>query len=103
MVVRVHGDMIRQNVLGRQREVLDDKIDLLVGVLDARDGDVTQLVDEGREDLLTDVSPELGLEREVAVAVKEQVFRKLGEVVADTAMYISIWSTCARMIKRTAC
>ena len=44
VVVRVHGDEVREDVLAREREVLDDKVDLLIRVLDARDGDVADLI-----------------------------------------------------------
>ena len=69
-------DDVGQEVGALEDEVLDDEVDLLVGVLDAGDGDVADLLDERGKDLLADVVPELGLELERAVVVKEDV---LGE------------------------
>ena len=48
MVVDVHSDEVGEDVLPGERQVLDDEIDLLVGVLDARDGYVANL-DENDE------------------------------------------------------
>ena len=85
MVVRVDADEVGEDVLARQREVLDDKVDLLVGVLNTRNGDVAKLVDERRQNLVADIAPELGLELETALAVEEQVPRKACPVLAEPA------------------
>jgi hypothetical protein len=74
--VGLERDDVGQEVGALEDEVLDDEVDLLVGVLDAGDGDVADLLDERGKDLLADVVPELGLELERAVVVKEDV---LGE------------------------
>jgi hypothetical protein len=50
-------------------EVLNDEVDLLVGVLNPGDGDVADLVDERGKDLVLNVVPELGLEGEASVVV----------------------------------
>ena len=42
-VARLHRDEVGEDVLARQSEVLDDEIDLIVGVFDARNGDVAEL------------------------------------------------------------
>ena len=42
-VARLHRDEVGEDVLARQSEVLDDEIDLVVGVLDTRNGDVAEL------------------------------------------------------------
>lgn len=43
VVVSLHGDGVGEKVAAREGEVLDDEIDGVVGVLDARDGDVSDL------------------------------------------------------------
>ncbi len=75
MVVHVHGDEVREEVLARQSQVLDDEIQSFVRVLDAGDRDIADLLDEARNDLLTDVGPKLRLELKVAVAVEQEVLR----------------------------
>ena len=42
-VVRLHGDDVGEDVAALEREVLDDEVELIVGVLDTRDGDVADL------------------------------------------------------------
>ena len=42
-VARLHRNEVGEDVLPRQSEVLDDEVELVVGVLDARDGDVANL------------------------------------------------------------
>jgi hypothetical protein len=57
IVVRLDLDDVREEVLALEREVLDDEIELVVGVLDARDGDVANLLDDRGEDNAADVLP----------------------------------------------
>ena len=52
-VVRVHGDDVREDVAALEREVLDDEVELVIGVLDARDGDVANLDKSQRENRST--------------------------------------------------
>ena len=42
-VVRLHGDDVGEDVAALEREVLNDEVELIVGVFDARDGDVANL------------------------------------------------------------
>ena len=74
---------VRQQIGRRERQVLDDEVELVVGVLDARDRDVAGLVDEGREDDRAQVLPEVLLVLQVAIAVEEQVLGELLPVVAE--------------------
>ena len=83
VVVDVHGDDVGEDILTREREVLEDEVDLLVGVFDARDRNVAQLLDEARDDLLTDIRPQCGFEFEIAFRVKEQVLRQLPKIVSE--------------------
>lgn len=59
--VRLRSDLnnIREEVPSLEGEVLDNKIELFVGIFDARNGDVANFLDNGRNDDATDVMPEL--------------------------------------------
>ena len=48
-----------EQVSALQRQVFNDEIQVLIRILDTRDWDIPNLVDEGREDDLTDIGPEL--------------------------------------------
>jgi hypothetical protein len=60
-------------VLFGEGEVLDGKIERVVGVLNAGDGDVTDLADYGRQDNLTDVVPKMGFEPQRSFAVEKEI------------------------------
>jgi hypothetical protein len=79
-----HGDDIGEQVLAREGEVLDDEVESIVGVLDAGDGDVTDLADDGRQDNLADVVPKMGFELQRAFAVEEEVLRETSPVLAES-------------------
>lgn len=63
VVVGLELDDVGEKVGSLEDEVLDDEVDLLVGVLDSRDGDVSDLVDDRGENLVLQVFPEVGLKR----------------------------------------
>lgn len=57
VVVRLDLDGVGEQVASLERQVLDDEVKHVVGVLDARDGDVSDLVDELGKDDLADIVP----------------------------------------------
>ena len=81
-VVGFHADHVGEEVPPGEGEVLDDQVERLVRVLDARDGDVSDLVDNARQDNLADVQPELRLELETTLAIEEKVLRQACPVLA---------------------
>lgn len=102
--MRLDRDEVREEIASAEREIFDDEIQCVVGVLNARDGDVPDLmrmsmrqqldvytntypVDDRRQDDLADVHPELGLELECALAIEEQVLREACPVVSEAIRY----------------
>jgi hypothetical protein len=75
-VVALDSDNIGEEVGSGKDEVLDDQINVGVGELGSGDGNVTNLLDEGWEEYVSDVVPQVRLEGEVTLRVEEQV---LGE------------------------
>ena len=71
VVVGADLDDVGEEVAARKHEVLDDNVERVVGVLDARDGNISELIDERGQDLLTNITPKLRLELEVTIAVEE--------------------------------
>lgn len=60
-----------------KRQVLDDEIELIIGILDTRDGDMPDFMSDPREDDITDVTPEIVLPGEFAFRVHQKVLHKL--------------------------
>jgi hypothetical protein len=79
-----HLDDIGEQVLAREREVLDDEVERIVGVLDAGDGDVTNLADDGRQNNFTDVGPKMGLELQRAFAIEEEILREASPILTKS-------------------
>jgi len=84
MVVRLDLDGVGEQVASLEGKVLDDQVELVVGILNAGDGDISDLVDELGQDDLADVIPQLGLEGERAVLVEEDILGEAGPVLAET-------------------
>jgi len=80
--VCLEGNDVGEEISALKGKVLDDKVKGIVGVLDARDGDISNLFNDLRQDNLADVVPELRFELETAFAVKEQVFGKAGPILS---------------------
>ena len=76
-----HSDDIGEQVLAREGEVFDNEVEGVVGVLNAGDGDVTDLTDDGRQNDLTDVIPQMWFELQRAFAVEEQVLCEASPVL----------------------
>ena len=83
VVVGADLDDVGEEVAARKHEVLDDNVERVVGVLDARDGHVANLVDNVGKDGVTDVGPELRLEGETALGVEEKVLGEARPVLAE--------------------
>jgi len=64
----------REEIAALQSEVLNDEIERIVRVLDARDGDIPNFFDQSGKDHFTNVIPKIGLEFKRTLAVKEQIF-----------------------------
>ena len=83
VVLGLELDDVREGVAAREYEVLDDEIEGVVRVLDARKGHVANLVDNCRQDGTTDIVPELRLEREASLAVEEEVLRETRPILPE--------------------
>ena len=83
VVVGANLDDVGEEVATREHEVLDDDVEGIVGILDARDGDVADLVDDVGQDGVADVGPELRLEGETALGVEEKVLGEARPVLAE--------------------
>ena len=81
-VVGFHADHVGEEVQPGKSEVLNNQIERLVCVLDAWDGDVSDLVDDAGQDNFSNVQPELRLELETALAIEEKVLREACPVLA---------------------
>ena len=77
-------DDVGEEVRSREDEVLNDQVDLVIGVFCSWDGNVADLLDDSGEDDLSDIVPQLGLERQVALRVEEQVLGESLEIVAQS-------------------
>lgn len=64
-----------------ERQVLDDEVELIVGILDTRDGDVSDFLSDPREDDITDITPEVVLPGELAFRVHQKVLHELGPCI----------------------
>ena len=79
-----HGNDIGEQVLAREGEVLDDEVESIVGVLNAGDGDVTNLTDDCRQNDLADVVPKMRFELERAFAIEEEVLCETSPVFTES-------------------
>lgn len=70
--------VLREQVLALKRQVLDDEIELVVRVLDPRNGDVSDLLSNLGEDDGTDIPPEIVLPGQLSLRVHQQVLHNLG-------------------------
>jgi len=62
IIVRLQLDDAGEEVTALQGEVLDDEVERVVAVFDVRNGDVADLVDQGRKNNLVDIIPQVRLE-----------------------------------------
>jgi len=69
-VVALDSDNIGEEVGSGKDEVLDDQVNVGVGELGSGDGNVSNLLDESREENVSDVVPQVGLEGEVTLRVE---------------------------------
>jgi len=60
-----------------KRQVLDDEIELVVGILDTWDGDMSDLLSDSRKDDITDVTPEIVLPGQLAFRVHQKVSHEM--------------------------
>lgn len=101
VVMRLNTDDIREEVAAFEREVFDDEVETVIRVLDAWNGDVAHLrtglaqciryeyidqthsLDEGRQENVANILPQLALECEFSLAVENKVFRQLRPILAE--------------------
>ena len=80
----IKWDVLGEDVLSLKGKILDNEVEGLVGVLDARDGDVADLLSQCGKDDGADIVPELRLELETAFLIEEEVASESGPVVTKT-------------------
>jgi len=83
-VVALDSDNVGEEVGSGKDEVLDDQINIGVGELGSGDGNVTNLLDKGREENVSDVVPQVRLEGKVTFRVEEQVLGESLDVVTES-------------------
>lgn len=83
-VERLNVDNVGEEVRTRKDQVFDDQVDTVVGVLSAGDGNVVDLLEEHRQQNLSNIVPKLGLEGKVTLVVEEQVLAESLDVVTKT-------------------
>jgi hypothetical protein len=77
-------DDVREEIPSRKSEVLNDEIACIVRVLDTRNWELSDFVDERGQEDFPGVIPELCLELETALAVEKQIFREPWPILAKT-------------------
>lgn len=83
-VERLNVDNVGEEVRTRKDQVFDDQVDTVVGVLSAGDGNVVDLLEEHRQQNLSNIVPKLGLEGKITLVVEEQVLAESLDVVTKT-------------------
>lgn len=83
-VERLNVDNVGEEVRTRKDQIFDDQVDTVVGVLSAGDGNVVDLLEEHRQQNLSNIVPKLGLEGKVTLVVEEQVLAESLDVVTKT-------------------
>jgi hypothetical protein len=82
--VALDANNVREEVGSGKDEVLDDKVDVGVGELGSGNRNVTNLLDESREENVSDVVPQVRLEGEVTLRVEEQVLGESLHVITQS-------------------
>jgi hypothetical protein len=92
LVARLHGDNLREEVASRECEILDDEMEPVFSVLDARDGigDVADLVHEHGKDRLSKSVPQFRLEFEGALVVEEGILQQANLVLDETRIQLVV-------------
>jgi hypothetical protein len=77
---QVPNQFMKNRLLGEEvgtteGQILDDEVHAIIGVLDTRDGDVSDALDDLRKDNFPDIIPELGFEGQFALRVEEKIAR----------------------------
>ena len=83
-VVALDSDNIGEEIGSGKDEVLDDQINVVVGELGSRDGNVSNLLDKGWEEYVSDVVPQVRLEGKVTLRVEEQVLGESLDVITQS-------------------
>ena len=73
--------ILREQVASRQSKILNNQVKRVIRVLDARDGNITNVVNNAWEDRLANVVPQSRLELEASLTVEEQVFGETSPVL----------------------
>ena len=80
---------VGQDVLRLEGQVLNDKVDGSIGVLDTRDRNVADLASELRNDDRANVVPQVRLDGEVAIAVKSETLEQALEVFTELLVLLT--------------
>lgn len=83
-VVALEADNVGEEVGSREDKVLDDEVNVGVRELGSGNGNVTDLPDEGGEENVSDVVPQVRLEGKVAFRVEEQVLGESLDVITES-------------------
>jgi hypothetical protein len=79
-----HRDIVQEEVSSSEREILYDQVERIIGILDPRNGDMPDLVNECRQDHFPEVHPELRFVLQTAFAVEKQIPGQASPVLAET-------------------
>lgn len=83
-VVALEADNVGEEVGARKDKVLDNEINVRVRELGSGNGDVTNLLDEGGQENVSDVVPQVRLEGKVTLGVEEEVLGESLDVVTES-------------------
>ena len=86
MVVAAELENVRRQVVTLNDQILNDSINHGIGILDARDGNVADILEEGWENDVAEVFDEVRLEFRLAVLVVTQVIEELIHCVGESAI-----------------
>lgn len=79
-------NLLGEEVASGKGEILEDKVKRVVGILHARDGDVSHFVDDSGEDDLPDICPKLRLKFEAALGVEEKILCEACPVLPEASI-----------------
>ena len=84
VVLGSNVDDVGEQVFAREREILNDEVEGIVCILDAWNGNVADLTDDGWEDNFANISPQVALELQRALTIEKEILRETSPVLAKT-------------------
>jgi len=76
------NNVVEEVALGHG-EILDVKVKCIIGVFNAGDGDVADLVNERGYDDFPDITPQIGLELQASLAIAQQILGEPSPVLPE--------------------